>query len=771
MLKLYTSDCFYIYIRYNNEDSKMSNEFKIEKLNNRLVKYADNNANGKCDKGEELATIDFSDSKGSGKFDKFKMGGNVSLFSTDEVAKDLEGRAFETSSEALPQDEKGNFKVNTNNEYNVGALKNYLADAKKNELTTNVEKEIKTVTTTRPNMDQYHKDVAAAYTPVVSSLQGDGTAFTQSTTALMEDLLTFMNVTVQAERRVTVTEKRKTDETGKGGFVLDTDSSNKNSSTTDVAPVSQAAPVSTSASAPAPAPANTSSSVGEAAPVGAVDKNKLEDCLDLELVDRAGYKASAPEHDLVIDFKDDQWISKVALAVYGEQNAELNKAIADMNGIKDPNKVKVNSQLSFPKVIEINGKSYNAKSCDKSEEEYQADADRIKDEITASKAPSFGGATTGAENVGNNKTNKKKNEVQTTGNKGDQETTPATVQGETPCSEGNGDGFSFKSALIGAGAVAVAPFVVANPIAAVGAAAAGASLFSKGSPDQLREKAKKLEAEAAKFEAWGRGFESKSKTSKTPYAQAVEEGKSKEYANKAKKLRAEANALRAQADNVKNNGEKSLWKTIKYNVGYELGDVIQGAADSHAGQKGFTKAGEVIAANPKTTDLVLKNAAKSDQLGAVVGAAIPMTLEEIKKPENKAKVDAMVDQFVNDPAVMDRIAKEALKAAKGNSKDMAGILKDMLEGSNKEILRGAFKQVAADVLNSDNAQMIDKITEMAMQNVVKKVLNDPKYVAAIGVTYDKVVASQNWVVEGAISRPGDQQKADKDLVKKAGLLK
>lgn len=95
---------------------------KIDKTISSLVKYDDKNGNGKIDDGETVATISFSSSNGK-KFDKFKVTGDASVFTIEEIQGDIATRAYEsTSTDSLATDKDGKIKIEADKEYNLGSL-------------------------------------------------------------------------------------------------------------------------------------------------------------------------------------------------------------------------------------------------------------------------------------------------------------------------------------------------------------------------------------------------------------------------------------------------------------------------------------------------------------------------------------------------------------------------------------------------------------------------------------------------------------------------
>ena len=63
----------------------MGNEFQVKKTPMELSKYNDTNKNKKADKGENAASLEFINPDCDGQNYNFKMSGNVSIFSKDEV--------------------------------------------------------------------------------------------------------------------------------------------------------------------------------------------------------------------------------------------------------------------------------------------------------------------------------------------------------------------------------------------------------------------------------------------------------------------------------------------------------------------------------------------------------------------------------------------------------------------------------------------------------------------------------------------------------------
>lgn len=117
-------------------------DLKIEKSMTGFKKYEDTNGNGKLDDGDKvIGSIMYAQGK-DGKVKGVKLS-NVSVFNPKELSDDLANRgdaSTEASNEALPTDEKGNFKVKNDQEYSVNAFKTALTKMTKPATTTETSK-------------------------------------------------------------------------------------------------------------------------------------------------------------------------------------------------------------------------------------------------------------------------------------------------------------------------------------------------------------------------------------------------------------------------------------------------------------------------------------------------------------------------------------------------------------------------------------------------------------------------------------------------------
>lgn len=405
----------------------MSNDFTVQTNSKTFTKFIDANGNGVKDSGEKFATIDFTNDGDKAK--TFKMRGDVSLFTTNEIASNLSTRSFASSSTSLPT-ENGKVKINPCNEYSVGDLANTLKNGGSNGSSAyGATGSVTTTSTTNMLPSEYYENIGKLYSPVITTaaITDDVSGYSKNASNFIELEAAFLFGTATTAQTTTQTSSASSaNSNAVNGFALDPNSSTADgacstgsgaeagSGKPDCTDVEKQLADAQKALADAKkcksgfdenGKCKDDSSVG-ATPsmtgVGSAGNGNDADSARksgnhhglTERGDGSGiYASSDANTDIPVIFNKDQWLSKTAIAMYGkgaENDADLIEALAilNKNAINNGNASDIDEGacLTFPQQLEYKGKFYSMEPANRDKDKVQVDADKVRLEIGSSKS-------------------------------------------------------------------------------------------------------------------------------------------------------------------------------------------------------------------------------------------------------------------------------------------------------------------------------------------------------------------------------------------------
>lgn len=684
----------------------MSNDFTVQTNSKTFTKFIDSNGNGVKDSGEKFATIDFTNDGDKAK--TFKMRGDVSLFTTNEIASNLSTRSFASSSTSLPT-ENGKVKINPCNEYSVGDLANTLKNGGSNGSSAyGATGSVTTTSTTNMLPSEYYENIGKLYSPVITTaaITDDVSGYSKNASNFIELEAAFLFGTATTAQTTTQTSSASSaNSNAVNGFALDPNSSttdgacSTDSGKPDCTDVEKQLADAQKALADAKkcksgfdenGKCKDDSSVG-ATPsmtgVGSAGNGNDTDSARnsgnhhglTERGDGSGiYASSDANTDIPVIFNKDQWLSKTAIAMYGkgaENDADLIEALAilNKNAINNGNASDIDEGacLTFPQQLEYKGKFYSMEPANRDKDKVQVDADKVRLEIGSSKSGHSAAARREAGISTGSVAPHKETSTQA----------PQTTSATTVTS--------------------VVPKVIMTSVAPATHAAAKTK-------------------ESSGFRIGP--FQWMTFESTADKAKDSQPGLLKRLSNK--------------------------WDGLMYLADY-------GYKAKQGGGLGVIAANEAVG-NP----LVIAKFAS-------IGKAELQKPENIAFFSGVAT--QVVEQKLDDTAFLDNlVAKALISAGQGANKDethklVRGALENLLKKENGQVLNGLFDQLVGDVSDPANKSKLQKLASLAADMVFDKIENDPKVSKQVDLVIDRV-ADRGNVSRQFLGRSEEKIKQDRTYI-------
>ena len=450
-----------------------------------------------------------------------------------------------------------------------------------------------------------------------------------------------------------------------------------------------------------------------AAPAAPATTSKA--CDDKNLIARPGIDgilASDAKEDVKVPFRKNQWISKVTKSMYGigdnaEESYKLYNAIAKMNGVPNSDVVPEGSTLNFPKVVKVGEKTYQLTDCSKSDENIQNDAEQNRTQIHSK----FGGTVRP----------RSSHRKGAHGHNAPEAPAPEAPAPEAPAPAAN----------------APAPEDKNDPARQTGVGR------GQVSGSHARRNTSGSQSSSVFGDFW-KGF----KTGCLALPNAIQ------FLGNPSGNGAISTAIR---DMTNEQVDKRLKDPGTYTI------AAQGMSDAIARKP------EVIApAVDATAPTVISTYTKSSNLAKfkpAIKELLPMTLDELKTPENMAKMQPIVEAMSNDPKVLKVIAQIVNKSVKDNS---GTITKDVLSGllqsaDNQGLLKKVFTGLAQQIVNDKNSPLIKQLADMAFSTMMTQLNSDPAKFEETQKFLDKSFASRGWAGSAMSRSKEEQEKAKKEL--------